>query len=581
MWWSNGDTRSSQKETIKEAIKHTKLQEKNIAAQATMAVPSTNTPPSLYHSPTDGICRTRGGSMESNLSGEFDFNSIPSTNIFGVPIVPTMSIPFDPFSTFTPFEVDVKTETQLFIDDVERRRDSTIMNSCFQPSTLSPDQSGTETWVQKDFFERRQDTFVDDLIDTNIFDMSSQIFSPTDMIIEVEDADQYLFSHFCQKILPIIFPVRETNQSIPTNYHLFLTSLQSNKAFLHCCLAISAVQLKTTTTSQNQDLLDADFERHTIITINEMCSKLQEGQNQEQLLEAALAMIYLRNLVGGAKDMHVSELPWMSHFNMACEVVNKSSLLSQALQPSQTPTPLNMSIASWIDILGATMQGKTPKFSHLYREKNVRGESLGLSDLMGCADKIMFLISEIACLEELKSEGMEDIALCMHIGTLGNHINNTELPPSPGVAEVASCYPPSGAGIDAKQLGRNITAVFRTAARIYLCSLLPDFDTHQANIQSLVASLTEMLEFIPAGEYGFDRALVWPLLIGGAVSLPGSAFRTKLTQRAQMMNGAEQFGSYARMQEILAEVWKCNDEGQVRVHWRDVMKQRGWDYLLI
>jgi C6 transcription factor Pro1 len=581
MWWSNGDTRSSQKETIKEAIKHTKLQEKNIAAQATMAVPSTNTPPSLYHSPTDGICRTRGGSMESNLSGEFDFNSIPSSNIFGVPIVPTMSIPFDPFSSFTPFEVDVKTETQLFIDDVERRRDSTIMTSCFQPGTLSPDQSGTETWVQKDFYERRQDTFVDDLIDTNIFDMSNQMFSPTDMIIEVEEADQYLFSHFCQKILPIIFPVRETNQSIPTNYHLFLTALQTNKAFLHCCLAIAAVQLKSTTTGQNQDLLDADFERHTIITINEMCSRLQEGQNQEQLLEAALAMIYLRNLVGGAKDMHVSELPWMSHFNMATEVINKSSLLSQALQPGQGPTPLNMSIASWIDILGATMQGKTPKFSHLYREKNVRGESLGLSELMGCADKIMFLISEIACLEELKAEGMEDITLCMHIGTLGNHINNTELPLSPGVAEVASCYPPSGAGIDAKQLGHNITAVFRTAARIYLCSLLPDFDAHQANIQSLVASLIEMLEFIPAGEYGFDRALVWPLLIGGAVSLPGSAFRAKLTQRAQMMNGAEQFGSFARMQEILTEVWKCNDEGQARVHWRDVMKQRGWDYLLI
>jgi len=224
------------------------------------------------------------------------------------------------------------------------------------------------------------------------------------------------------------------------------------------------------------------------------------------------------------------------------------------------------------------MQGKTPKFSHLYREKNVCNESLGLSELMGCNDKIMFLISEIACLEELKSEGMEDITLCMHIGTLGNHINNTEM--APGTVEVASCYPPTGTGIDAKQLCQNITAIFRTAARIYLCSLLPDFDRNQPNIQTLVSSLTDALEYIPVGEFGFDRALVWPLLVAGSVALPGSKLRSKLAERAHMMNGQESCGSFARMHEILNEVWRQGDEG-TRVHWRDVMKQRGWDYLLI
>jgi len=263
---------------------------------------------------------------------------------------------------------------------------------------------------------------------------------------------------------------------------------------------------------------------------------------------------------------------------MATEVINKASMISQALQVGAPEPSISLSIASWVDILGATMHGKTPKFSHLYREKNVRGETLGLSELMGCDDKIMFLISEIACLEELKSEGMEEIALCMHIGTLGNHINNTEL--APASVEVASVYPPTG-GIDAKQLGRNLTAVFRTAARIYLCSLLPDFDRHQPNIQSLVASLTDLLEFIPAGEFGFDRALVWPLLIGGSVALPGSSFRSKLTERAQMMSGSEAFGSYARMQELLNELWRSNDASNEGLHWRDIMKQRGWDYLII
>jgi hypothetical protein len=52
------------------------------------------------------------------------------------------------------------------------------------------------------------------------------------------------------------------------------------------------------------------------------------------------------------------------------------------------------------------------------------------------------------------------------------------------------------------------------------------------------------------------------------------------------MGDAASFGSIGRARELLREVWHANDEVLARgerqsVHWRDVMQQRGWDFLLI
>jgi hypothetical protein len=555
---------------IKDAIKNTKLTEKNTAAAHSMAMPST-TPPSLYHSPTDGFCRTRGGSMDSTFTGEFDFNSMPSSGVFVVPMLPTVHMPFDPFSSFTPFDVNVKTEQTLYLDNVERRRDSTIMTSCFQPNSLSPDQSGTDLWVQRDHYEHRQEMFPDNSQDTTGFDVSSQILSPNELSIHVPDSDMYLFDYFCLQILPVVFPIRSGNGAIPTNYQIFLNALHSNNAFLHCCLSIAAIQISATNPEADHELLTRDFDNHMITAVTEMVTSMNSGHNLDQVLEVALALIYLRNLVGNS-TVKLGELPWTSHFDMATSIVTKNALLSQAME-SDSPIPLNLTIASWIDILGATMHGKTPKFAHFYREKNINSESLGLSELMGCDDKIMFLISEIACLEELKGEGMDQIQLCMHIGTLGTHLNNSES------GSVAPCLTPEGL-TDPAQLSVNITSIFRFAARIYLCSLFPDFDRSQPNIQHLVNLLTSALDTIPAGQFGYDRALVWPLLIAGWNSLPGSELRSKLATRAHMMGESGQLGSFARMYEVLTEVWRQNDEG-AKVHWRDVLKQQNWDHLLI
>ena len=578
MWWSNTEQRKVTKESIKDVIKNTKLHEKTTTP---MQAPC-GTPPSLYHSPSEGLCRTRGGSMDSNFSAEFNFNSLPTTDIFGNPVLAPPIMPdFAPFPGFTtPFEVGIKTEKQFFINDVEARRDSTITTSYFQPLPGSPDQSIPENWVQKDYFEHRHDNFMDSPeVAGAEFETLMPVHEPSG-----EESNLYLFGYFCENVLPLIFPSRAMREDCPSLSEVIVPSLQSNKAYYHCCLSIAGLHLKTAQGVQS-DKLEADITSHMVATINEICQTLKTDSNHEQVLDAALAMIFLRCLVGGVADQ-VTEVSWQSHFGIAAEVVERLDLAAKALHSAEPPS-LSMTIASWVDILGSTMKRRTPLFANLYREKNISKQSLGLADLIGCDDQIMFLISEIACLEALNADGMlDDIQLCVHISVLGNHISAAEA----AAPEPANAYLATGA-IDADRLRANMTAVFRIAARIYLCSLLPDFEPDKPGVQHLVAQFDAAMDFIPAGPAGFDRALVWPLLMAGSVALPAAAaggvdFRAKIAERAAQMGGVAAIGSFARARALLDEVWRVSDEkaavGERRsAHWRDVMQERGWDFLLI
>ena len=102
----------------------------------------------------------------------------------------------------------------------------------------------------------------------------------------------------------------------------------------------------------------------------------------------------------------------------------------------------------------------------------------------------------------------------------------------------------------------------------------------------LISHFSELMNFIPAGPEGFDRSLVWPLLVAGAVSVAGSPFRSMFDERCQRLGDASNFGSFGRISELLKDVWQINDANAARgeykgVSWRNVMQQKGWDYLLI
>jgi C6 transcription factor Pro1 len=609
LWWSNNDQRKIQKENIKNLIKRTKMSEKNKDAHNSGA----DSPPGLTHSlPTsatysDSAGRTRAVSEDSQYSDFANPLVHEPFDMYGHPQIASQynyshdpSITYYGYQTYppTPYEVDIKTERQMYVNDVPTRRDSTI--SSF--STYHPPPHGglapvlEDDWIPDDIYDVPQDMFSgeEEPLDFNFFDFSQP--PPTSSaVIQVDEPDRHLLEHFVSNVLRLIFPVLEVNQHGSARSSVILPALETNKTYLHSCLCVAAIHLKSITQGPSEQL-DGDVVRHRYATVAALCEALQRDEDHAQILEATLSMIFLQCAVGRPDDS-LPDIPWHQHFQAATSLVRKLDLPTAMMaadgsNPHIHP-PFNMTLASWIDILGATMLGIAPKFADTYREKHLSSSSSGLAELMGCEDRVMYLISEIACLEALKRDGiLSEEQLCSHITLLGQQMEVHEA----GVAYESAINQNNGA-LRPRVLGRNLTACFRKAARVYLLSLVPGSDRHGGPMRNLIAEFASLLDLIPAGPEGFDPSIVWPMLIAGAQSTRDSMFRVKFAERVAAMGEQADLGSFGRMVRLLEEVWATNDlvdaeresqgeaftEGtsQQSVHWRDVMRANRWDFLLI
>lgn len=577
------------------------------------SAPGVESPPGLSHSlPTsatysDVAARTRAVSVDSQYSLEYDFNQAPAPEVYD-PYAPQVFTPhFESYAQYqpyppTPYEVDIKTERQMYVNDIPTRRDSSISTfSTFQPP---PTHGGLpplpeDDWLHDEVYDAQADLFGggEEGLDFNYFDFANGPPPNTQSaVVQVDDCDRPLLEHFIDKVLKLIFPILEVNQHGSARSGVILPALESNKCYLHCCLSIAAIHLKSTE-RRHDEQIDSDIMRHRYATISELCAALQKDTDHLQILEAALGMIFFQCSVGRPDDC-LPDIPWHQHFQAASDLVRRLELPDAvAGRPAPVHPPFNMALTSWIDILGATMLGRAPLFANHYRDRHLSGAGSGLCELMGCEDRIMYLISEIACLEALKiGQVLDDMQLCEHIQLLGEQMNLTEPAPGTGVevdGYAASAYSTTGA-IRPRQLSRTMTAAFRLAARIWLCSLAPGSQRTDGSMMDLVARLARLLALVPAGPDGFDRSLVWPLLIGGAQSVAGSPFRSVFEERVVGLGEAGKMGSFGRMLCLLREVWGRQEElemgkqpsGEVEevvqsVHWRDVMRQQGWDFLLI
>ncbi len=605
MWWSNNEQRRSQKEMVKGIIRRTKMSEKT----AQMMSLGADTPPRLSHSvPTsdtysDILDRTRDASVDSQFHG-VDLSratAFESVDVFNPPMVHPAYAGLPPANVFSPYDVDVKTERQMYVNDIPTRRDSSMstFSACYPGQFPTIGSNVVESWPGEDDEEDDDDitpTWAGALkseLEPGYFDFApvAPPMTTRQAVIHVDELDRPLLDHFINNVLRLIFPVFELNRPGSARDGVVLPALETNRCYLHCCLSVAALHMKATP-GVSPDQIDQDVMRHRAAAITELCEALQRDTEHDRILDATLAMIFFQCAVGRPDDC-LPDIPWHQHFQAASNLAQRLEL-PQVTQPQEAST-FNMALTSWIDILGATMLGRAPVFANTYREKHLSNSSSALCELMGCDDRIMYLISEMACLEALKIGGMDDMSVCEHVHRLALAIGDTES--GPGALTVAHPYSTTGA-LRPRQLARNLTAVFRFAARIYLCSLIPGFDQHQPNIVELVRSLTETLEYVPAAsgsgagaadDAGYDRALVWPYLIAGAASTSNSSFRRVFQQRLDLL-GHEQAssGSFGRMVRLLREVWRRNDavDGQAganvgNVHWRDVMQQQGWDDLLI
>ena len=587
-----------QKESIKAVIKRTKTNEK---AAAQMAPMGADTPPGLSYSlPTSATYSVTPGTRAPSVDDQYspgmgyDFSQAPEVHDIHSQ-AHLFSPPYDPNPYFQqyppmPYEVDIKTETQMYVNDVPTRKDSST--STF--STWHPPQEMTpladNEYIHEGIFENT-DMFVGEEGPEVDFLFHQPPVTTPPVTIDVDERDRPLLNHFLENVLGLLFPILEMHRPGMAKAELALPNLATNPCYLQACLSVAAEHLRSTRSLEGQEA-DDEVMRIRGAMVNVLNSELQKGASGEnldyrQLLEATLAMTIYKCTVG-RPDETLLDIPWHGHFQLISDIVKRLQLefaIEEA--PGQEPrTPLCMTQATWVDILGATMKARNPLFAASYREKIQNHEDSGLREMMGCDDRVMFLISEIACLDAIKAEGRtDDLTICQMIGLLGQYLDQTNpIPPRPLRSPVTD----TGA-IDPLQLSENLTTMFRVAARIYLVGLVPEHSDTSNGVADLVNQMIDTLAFIPAGPTGFDRSVVWPLLIGGSACLANSRLRTIILERAAMMGTLGEYGSFGRMVCVLQEVWRQSsetidpEERRRNVHWRDVMQQHeGWqDFLLI
>lgn len=564
-------------------IKRTKLSEK----VAQISPISADSPPELSRSlPTsdtlsDTLARRRSLSMESGYTlDQYDMEGEDSA----YPEIHYGHLNH-PHHAFPPFEVDIMTEKQTYINSyaMPMRRSSTSTAS--YTSSMRRDSTVVSTGYPAEAFQGATENGHPATADYNFFDFNyGQAETQTEQLpyIPVDENDQQLLDHFVMNVLPILFPILDLNLNGAARRDVILPALASNECYRHCCLSIAALHLKATQGVQGE-WIDSEITRHRYATISGLCQALEKDTNHLQILEATIGMILFQCSVGTSDDS-LPDIPWHQHFQAVTSLVNKLDLprFLQPLSESVHPPPsVNMALTAWIDIFGATMLGRAPQFADTYREKHLSNGQSGLRELMGCDDRVMYLISEIACLEALKNDGMlSEMDLCDHVKSLAHQIDLTEPSFEEQMSSPALPIINAQGHIDNRQLTKTTTAAFRYAARIYLCSLVPGFERDAHQVKELLNKLTHCLGSIPAGPDGFDRSLVWVLLIGGSVATEGSLFKQFFEGRCIAMGEESQYGSFGRMQKLLEVLWERRANG-LETTWREVMESNQWDFLLI
>ncbi|KAL4871357.1 hypothetical protein BDV12DRAFT_164155 [Aspergillus spectabilis] len=603
-WWATTEQRDRQRDRIKERVRQTKVMEKDGSMKDYMAhikTMSRRSPPKITTgSETNHPLLGEPSGSRSNLNPYTD----PYADTLPTPVTASATATHNPFSFESNPDTEIMWPTLPVTNSYSATATATKTVNHLQPQMPTPEMASNE-WFNPILTPTTANTLYPSQTQLLLQQPYSSInpyatgygshqqaplSSCLESMIPINEADRPLLNHFVDHVIPLVFPISEALQTGPERFREVLSSVRTNRSYMHCCLSVSAIHLKTS--MGMEDEMDFDIVKHRYEAICQLTKALnRSNSNQVEIMDASLAMIFYPCSVGTSDD-HLNDIPWHGHFRVVSNLVKKLH---------SAPSKLNISLTAWIDILGSTMRGETPQFAHTYRTKHLRGVSSGLQPLMGCDDRIMYLISEIACLESLRLEKqLDDLAIYQHISALTAQLDWTE----PLDQTLEAPFTPTGI-IRPEMLIKIISSLFRLAARIYLYSLLPAFDPYNASVINLVTSVANTLNYIPAGAHGFDRSLAWPLFIAGAHSIPSSLFRKLMSERVTALKHLGEIGSFGRMYRILKEIWRVADSApsspssssfppgpafsleQTQAapgplpHWRDIMKQNKWEYLLI
>ncbi|KAK6495676.1 hypothetical protein TWF481_002724 [Arthrobotrys musiformis] len=178
-----------------------------------------------------------------------------------------------------------------------------------------------------------------------------------------------------------------------------------NKSFLHGCLSSTALHLTATNISEHQrKALITEVYQHRQKSLKSLKHQVAHSKDETEQIKIAATICALISF-----EVFSRRTDWQVHVKAATDCVVLLNWRNQ--RPAHPGKWFIYSRILWLDILSSITTGTKPVFSTFYHgilflPLESRNKVNELVEMTGCEDAVLYLISEITCLENWKFEAL-------------------------------------------------------------------------------------------------------------------------------------------------------------------------------
>ncbi|KAJ7170903.1 fungal-specific transcription factor domain-containing protein [Mycena crocata] len=323
-------------------------------------------------------------------------------------------------------------------------------------------------------------------------------------------------------------------------------------------------------------------------------AKQLRGSYSESDAIAALHLVWFSQLSGGATD-------WQPVFAVACDwVAQQTDLLTNdnpklALQNLPAAGQLIVKLTLWLDIFSSLTVMRPPKYLTLYKRLfgdlagwHLQSGEIRMDSLTGCPEEVLLGIAEVSALSHWKAAEkrkgtLSNPDLIRRGGEIEQRLRKSAS--SPGEIDTTPLHPTlvqaDSEAVDAAPFPSNetrqlVAKIFSETVLLYLHTVLSDSNPGVPEISTSVGIIVQYLGQLPSSEV--DRALVFPICLAGCMT-DDSTWREFLKGRLQVLD--QSLGNLMRTRLLMEAVWQKRDVSGATVDWRETMRERGLNLLLV
>ncbi|OBT50132.1 hypothetical protein VE04_08659 [Pseudogymnoascus sp. 24MN13] len=198
--------------------------------------------------------------------------------------------------------------------------------------------------------------------------------------------------------------------------------------------------------------------------------------------------------------------------------ISTADISATAELPSPTTTPILTPETAYLDIIGAAVNQRKPRFASTYNctLSSSSPYSLGLYLYNGRDDRVLYTISCISSMIELRAHQLSHCTQVFN-QSLQHTISSAQermLSQIQAGATIAEGYPVQSVVLT--------NLAFHLAARIYAPGVVVRYARRSDSIRPLVSCLAGTLALLSRAYQPVDNGLMWTYIVGGAASVRGT-----------------------------------------------------------